>query len=380
MYTLISPSKLKKFIKKIVFVLSFLALAWYPIYKNIYYGRANLQIERHKDFLAKKSEFYNPWQYRIFSPFLVEGTLSIYNATVDKVWPVEEIVDLRMPSSINPKDLTAELLNSLSENGNLKYFLIFVFYRFVFNALTFLFLYYLMHHFIKNRFLLVGAIVFTSLILGNSVNDSDFTLHTYIDVVLYLIAACVIVYKWSEYYIVILSVIGAFNRETSLLIPYLFYISNINWSNVKNYLDIRSFLAERRVILITALSYVLYIMIFIAIRSHYGYVEQTMWKVPSGLPMLKFNLFSVVSIKTYSEMFGTFTILPIICIWYFKRMPEILKSWFVFIVPIWFLVHWWSVVAYQSRLFLVPTLMIFLPMSFYLIDNWNKSNFRMQKV
>ena len=79
-------------------------------------------------------------------------------------------------------------------------------------------------------------------------------------------------------------------------------------------------------------------------------------------PMLKFNLLSFHSIKTYMEMYGVFTLLPFISLIILRRSNPYLKRWFWAVIPLWFTVHFFLVVAYQSRLFLVPTFLIFLPM------------------
>lgn len=231
-------------------------------------------------------------------------------------------------------------------------------------------LYKFLKAFIVNKYLLYLAILLASLLLGNSVNDSDFTLHTYLDVILYLLTGCLILFKWNDKWIIPISIVGAFNRETSIMIPYLYFLSKVDWSAF--HLNLKSIWSSRpdtRVIVITAISYVLFMAIFVGIRLYYGYVEQTVWKVPAGWQMLKLNLFSIVSVKTYFEMLGTISLLPLIFLWYFKKMPFMLRLWFVAIVPIWFFVHWYSVVAYQSRLFLVPTFLILLPAILFLIED-----------
>jgi hypothetical protein len=223
--------------------------------------------------------------------------------------------------------------------------------------------------------------MFTSLALGNSVNDSDFTLHTYLDDILYLLAALVILYKKNPWYIVPITVVGAFNRETALLIPFLFAVSSIDWAGwQQNKFSIKKLpFPPTSVILITALSLAFFITIFIGIRWYYGYQPQTQWKVPAGLPMLKLNLVSLLAVKSYFEMVGTFAVLPFICLYKLRSASKILQTWFIAIVPIWFLVHFVSVVAYQSRLFLVPTFIIFIPMMLEIIEKEYEKKLLSQK-
>ncbi|MEM9679037.1 MAG: hypothetical protein AAF901_01835, partial [Bacteroidota bacterium] len=136
----------------------------------------------------------------------------------------------------------------------------------------------------------------------------------------------------------------------------------------------------KEVILITVLCGVCFITIFIGIRWYYGYEPATQWKVPAGLPMLKFNLASATAIKSYFEMFSLFSVIPIVCIYKFNQTDIKLRVWFLAIVPIWFTIHWIAVVAYQPRLFLVPTLLIFLPMLLQIVENASGKNDQIFKV
>lgn len=121
--------------------------------------------------------------------------------------------------------------------------------------------------------------------------------------------------------------------------------------------------------MITGALYIIFFSIFIAVRVHYGYRPPQIWKVPAGIQMIKLNLFSAVAMKSYFEMLGVFTVIPLIILYKFRSFPTLLKVWFLAIVPAWFAVHLYSVVTYQTRLFLVPVIMIMMPMLLWLIEN-----------
>jgi len=358
--------------EKIVLIFCLLILSVYPVYRNYYYGLAIHQYERHVDFLNVDMQFHNPWQYRILSPLTAELLKRIYDNTIDKIVPIEKF-QLKKPEGFNPKDKTSEILDNISNPDYVKYNMIYSFLRVFINLLIFIYLFRFLSCFTKNKWLVYLMILFTALLLGNAVNDSDFALHTYVDIILYLCVGIIILSKKNDFMIIILSCIGALNRETSLLIPFLYFMSHVDWNGFKK-LSL-SLLPSRSVIIITSVSSALSIAILIAIRLYYGYESQTQWKVPAGLPMLKLNLLSLSSVKTYFEMLGVFSVLPIICLFYIKRCIPILKVWFWSIVPIWFIVHLVLVVAYQGRLFLVPTLLIFLPIMVEIIDKeYHKSS------
>jgi hypothetical protein len=328
------------------------------------------QYERHIQFLEVKSLFHNPWQYRVLAPLSVELIKAIYDQTIDKIYPIEEFVQIQLPEGAAPKESTKEFLQMMNNHDFVKYNIIYSCYRFLLNMVIYVLLFFLLSYFVRNEWLIFFGLILVGFSFGNAVNDSDFTLHSYIDVVLYLLAGLIILYKKNSWYILLLTVIGAFNRETCLLIPFMYLISQIDWDHWKEEkFMLRKFpLPNIEVIMITMLSGIFYATIFIGIRWYYGYEPQTEWKVPAGLPMLKLNLLSTIGIKSYFEMIGLFSLLPFLCLYKFKATSKILQIWFIGIVPIWFLVHWIAVVAYQSRLFLVPTLLIFLPMALEIIE------------
>ena len=371
MFTRITQLLQKNKWKKIVLLTICIGLmSSYPVYRNFYYGRAILQYQRHVEFMNVQSRFHNPWQYRILTPLTVEAIKIVYDKTLDRIYPIGEKLKITLPEGADPKDSTKELLTLAGNPDFIKYTMIYSGVRILQNVLIFLLSYILLAYFVKSNWLIFLGLIFISLALGNSVNDSDFTLHTYLDDILYLLAGIVILYKKNPWYIFLITLIGALNRETALLIPFLYTISIVNWQGWKeNKFSLKKipFPAFNQTAII-GLSLICFVGIFVAIRWYYGYQPQTQWKVPAGLPMLKLNLISLIAVKSYFEMIGAFSIIPLLCLYKFKSASPILKTWFIGIVPIWFLVHFVSVVAYQSRLFLVPTLIIFIPMLLEMIE------------
>jgi hypothetical protein len=342
-------------------------MAAYPIYNNYYKGLAVEQYERFLDFKAGKSMFYNPWQYRILCPLLIEGTYELLNGSVFKLIP-ESKSNIEIQGKAEDKNENVQKLLRLSKNSEfIKYSIVFIGFRFIQHLAIFWLLFLFLRHFIKSRSLILLGLMMTSLFIGNAVMDSDLAFNSYMDLILYLCAGLVIVKSFSNWWIVVITFIGAFNRETSILIPVIYFVSQFNWSKIKN--PIIALYENKKIIIVSAISLIAFSIVFISIRSFYGYQPQTEWRVPAGLPMLRLNLLSSASIKTYNEMFGVFGFLPIWFLVIIKRVPKVLQYFFIALVPVWFGVHLISVVAYQSRLFLVPTLIVFLPGILYFIEN-----------
>ena len=72
MSTLITQSLQKNNkIAKWFICVCFAILSVYPIYRNFYYSNGLLTYERHRAVMENRSEFYNPWQYRVLCPYTV---------------------------------------------------------------------------------------------------------------------------------------------------------------------------------------------------------------------------------------------------------------------------------------------------------------------
>ena len=366
--TLLWPKKDKGRIFFLSFCFALLSI--YPVYRNFYYSNGLLTYERHIAVIEGRSEFYNPWQYRILSPFVVEGLMWIYNNTVDKIFPVEKKINFSIESTSGTTSETDEFVNLMRTEGVVKYMIIFTLFRFTEHLFIFYLAWRLWNYFVKSKWLIFFGINFLALGLGNAVTAADLSFNTYLDIIFYLITANLIVYHKNKAWLYLIVPLAAFNRETSLLIPALYFISETSltqFSLKKGDLKKIIFPAKKAWIN-TIVLYVIFLAIFFSIRSYYGYRPQQLWKVPAGFGMLKLNLFSAVAVKSYFELIGTFGVIPFIILYKFKRFPHLLKKWFLFLVPIWFLVHYLSVVTYQTRLFMVPIILIFMPMMLWLVE------------
>lgn len=375
MFTPTTPSLHKNNrIAKWFIAICFALLATVPIYRNFYYSNGLLTYERHRAVIEGRSEFYNPWQYRVLCPYTIEGLLWVYNHSIDKVFAIEEKFHVNIESNTGTTNETDQFVKLMQTPGAMKYMIIFIFFRFAEHLLIFFLAWKLWSRFVKSRWLIFFGINFLALSLGNGVTVADLSFNTYMDIILYLLTANIIVYNKNHLLLIPVTVLGAFNRETSIMIPALYFISQMDLSA----LSLRSFSFKSvkfppgKTWLVTILLYVIFFTIFISLRVHFGYRPQQVWKVPAGLQMLKLNLASATAVKAYMELIATFAVIPLIILYKFRSFPYLLKKWFLFLVPVWFLIHFISVVAYQTRLFMVPFIIVMLPMLLWLIENETK--------
>lgn len=357
-------------ISKWFIVICLALLAIFPIYKNFYYSQADLTYERHIAVMEKRSEFYNPWQYRVLMPYINEGLFWLYNHTIDKIYPIEQKINFNFDKTSGTVEQTDKFLKLMQTPGAARYMIIFILVRWLLNFFILLLAWRLWRHFIQSDWLAFLGVNFVALAMGNAVAIADLAFNTYADIIFYLLTAIIIVEKKNIFWLVPISILSSFNRETGLLIPALYFISQVDFSQLATgKFSFKNIIWPKlNTWLFTAVLYLLFMGAFVFLRWHYGYQPQQLWKVPAGWPMLKLNLMSAVGIKGYMELIGTFGIIPLIIIYKFRMFPYLLKKWFLFLAPIWFGVHYISVPAYQTRLFLVPIILIFMPMILWLTE------------
>lgn len=348
----------------------FALLSVYPIYRNFYYSNGLLTYERHRAVMEKRSEFYNPWQYRVLCPYSIEAILWVYNHSIDRLFPIEQKIHISIASTSGTVAETAEFIKLMQTPGVMKYFLIFFIFRFFEHMLIFYLAWRLWSNFVKSKWLVFLGINFLALAFGNAVAVADLSFNTYMDIIFYLLTALVIVEKKNAAVLVPITILAAFNRETGILIPALYFISQTDFTQFSfRRFNIGSIkFPVIKTWIFTGFLYLLFLTIFIGLRIYFGYRAPQVWKVPAGWPMLKLNLFSAVGLKAYMELIGTFGVIPLIILYKFRQFPYLLKKWFIFLVPLWITAHYVSVVAYQTRLFMVPFVIIIMPMFLLLVE------------
>jgi len=302
----------------------------------------DITLQRHVDLINKQSEFYNPWQYRVFSTYLLEGFIQVYSK-------LSEYFELK------------------SIFYNMNQYIPLMFFRFLQNILILLIAYkYYRQLGVYSFLLIICGLILLGLSFSNANFASDLSFNTYFDVFFYLLAGYIIISNHNNYWIIMITFIAALNRETSAFIPFMLLIYQFDWKEKKiDYI--------KNTMLICITSFLSYIIVFIATRLIFG--------VPSyqGINNLSspidFFIFNVTFGSLYPELFGTLIILPILLIFYYKNISPILKKYIILIVPAWFLIHFFQSQAMETRLFLVPHALIFIPVFLLLIENEFKSTY-----
>jgi len=257
----------------------------------------------------------DPWQYRVLAPFLVN--------IVRKLFAHFHIIHYTAAS--------------------------FIIFRIIQDTIILIFFYtYCRMLKLSMSYALIGM---TILAWGMSYShyDSDLQFNTFFDVIFYLLAGlCILQEKFI--WIIPITLLAAFNRETSGLIPFLLLTISI-FALPKG--------SVRKVMPIFIVAFLTYIVVFVGLRLVYGQKELYIpYGHHIGLDLLKFNLFRLA---TWQNLFSTLSIFPFVAIIGYHKWTLKLRVIFWTLVPIWFVIHAFGAIMSETRLFLVPQAMVFIP-------------------
>jgi hypothetical protein len=280
------------------------------------------QLERHEAVLNGTAP--NPWAYRVLSEYAVEGFIV-----------AAKVAHLPRPVVTG-----------------------FIVFRLVQNAVIFvtaLMFYQLLGLTTRESYI---GIVLLSYAFTFSWFHSDLSFNTYSDVFFYLLAGCVVLARWSLWWLVPIGFLAALNRETSLFISFFPVAPLIsNWG--RNW---RSFIPQIRIGALCLVVQVATLKVLRMMIHPANLPWQQMWHNQPGWQTLRMNLTSSVTL----ELLGlTLTVLPIAVFWNFRGLPAWLKGMFWIMVPAWFAIHMFTVYANETRIFLVPAALIFIPAALY---------------
>lgn len=258
----------------------------------------------------------NPWQYRILAD-----------------WMIEQVIQLTYKIGIVVPKAS-----------------VFIAFRFIQCLLIFLAagIYYR-----KLRLPLFTNLLGLSLLswgMSTSLYNSDLAFNNFFDIAFYLLAAIATMDR-KFFWIPILMVLAAFNRETSTLIPFML----IGYA----YFDDRDDKPLKPAAIYTVISLIIFTAIFFGLRTYYG--EQQFLTADGfnpGLGLLKYNLIRIV---TWGQLLLTLGIIPFLAVFAYRVWPKTLKIYFWVVAPAWIIIHFFASLVAESRLLLVPQAMIFIP-------------------
>lgn len=298
----------------VYYQMNFMGLEWYE----------TVQWERTQQVVHGESG--TPWQYRLFTESIVYGTVRLFE-------------QLGLPRPVG---------------------VAFVLIRFLQNAVAFTLAVYFYR---KLGLTVIEGLLGVSLLawgMCHGLYDGDLTFNTYTDISLFLTAGLLILGR-RVYWLIPLMVVGSLNRETSGCIAFMFLFSSIIF-NERIRIPKESFL-------VFCILLCIWTAIVGGLRLSFGirpYIVPTAGKHPI-LPLLMFNL---TWWRTWVFLFATLGIVPFLALASWRGWPGILKCFFWAVVPVWFPIHFCLAHAPETRLFLVPQVLVFIPGALFGIRFW----------
>lgn len=292
-----------------------LFLAFFAVYEHFQSpditNKFDLQISYHENVLSGNST--NPWQYRLFSEWIVESAIRLVS-----LLPI-----------------------------NATYYWGFALVRIVQNVLIYFLTYFYYRKLGYSKMLTLVGLLFVTGSLLNSFHKSGFSINTYFDLIFYL-SAVLIILNNSINILPFLMIFASLNRETSGLIPFMVGMVFPGRKNEKIILTVT----------VTILALLFWLVPFVLLRVIYPDVELFIpYGHPPGIPLLLYNLSS----EWLYLLFRFFGFVPVFGLVFFPFWPDLLKRLFVILVPVWIVVHLFASVISETRLFLVPQILVLIP-------------------
>lgn len=286
------------------------------------------QLLRHESVIAGKAG--NPWQYRVFAEFLIHPAVVVARR-------------------ISPSGGAAA---------------VFIAFRAFLSVALFIaaYVYY------RN----LGCSAYASLIGLSLISrgmcfahyNSDLSFNTSVDILIYLCALIMITGRFSPSLFVLLCAIGALNRETSAFLP-LILACAVLWGCPEGRGGARS---HGRLTAAVAGAMV-WIGIFVALRLLYG---PRPLAVVSGRRVFTWAMvnYNVGRMMTWRVLLRTFGITPLLAVAMYRYWPPLVGPLFFLLVPAWLLIQTGGAVLAESRVLLVPYILVVVPAATAGLENW----------
>jgi len=258
----------------------------------------------------------NPWQYRIFAD-----------------WLIDRIIKLLGDAGISSSRVS-----------------VFISFRFAQCLLIFLTagIYYRKLGLPPFANLLGLSILMWSMSL--SLYNSDLAFNNFFDIAFYLIAA-ILIMDLKFFWIPPLMLVAALNRETSALIPFML-LGHVYFHEDKARLI-------RPAMLYSIGSLLVFAAICVALRLYYG--EQIFLTADGYSPGIGLLVLNLTRIVTWEQLMITLGVVPILAIFAYRAWPRTLKTYFWILVPAWIIIHFFAALVAETRLLLVPQVLVFIP-------------------
>lgn len=194
---------------------------------------------------------------------------------------------------------------------------------------------------------------------------SGLNIATFLDVSVFLLAGVLVLdQRWLAF--ILLMPLAALNKETSLLITAFPLAVALQWRPLK---------LPSRELKISALALGLWLLVYGGMHPILGHPVFNTYIDAPGTDFIRFNFFK--DPDGYRQLFKTLSVLPFLAIFGLRRAPVALTRLFLVVAPAWFVVHtvlaWWA----ETRLYMVPMALVFIPLCLFAVGGgWEEPGAR----
>jgi hypothetical protein len=190
--------------------------------------------------------------------------------------------------------------------------------------------------------------------MGTVFYDSDLSFNTYSDLIFYLLAALLLIGR-HYFEAALIAFFAAINRETSGLIPVMLLAAILVQGD--------SLRTKGVAFLLSACAFA---GVFVGLRLLMpGRPPFIPHGQAAGFPLLIYNL---TRQATWNNLFSTLGFIPFLALAAYNAWPRLWQVFMLILVPAWFVTHFLLGVAAETRLFLVPQALVFIPGVLFLMN------------
>ena len=209
---------------------------------------------------------------------------------------------------------------------------------------------------------LIGIILLASTI-KNGFYDNDLSFNTYFDVIFYL-GAVLLILRRHYFWVALLMIPAALNRETSGVIPFLMLFALLDNLRLlqKKYMPVY-------------LAIAVFVLIFAGLR--FLFPDRPLYIPYKQTPGDQLLLYNLTRSFTWEQLFHTLGFAPVLGLVFFFVLPSLWQRFFLILCPVWFVIHAFLSVMGETRLFFVPQAIIFIPAVLFLFEYFRNSELNM---
>lgn len=347
-------------IKRILIAIGLALSALYPIYTNFYNSHGVDQYEHQMQFINRGSSQNGMSNSQVLMPLTVEGLYFVYNHTVNRVIDIEKKVTVNLPGDEGTKyENTRKMLTLMKTPGFIRYNIVFVTLRFLLHIAIFFMCFKLYRLFIQNDWIIIWGLMFVSLSMGNSIYNSDLSLVTYMDILLFLVTAYLALTRQRVWWIVPIAVVGAMNSLVAPFLIMLLFVTKLPVSGLRDRLSVDWNRISSNSVIACTLAVAASVGTQPGIHYFTAIGNTGLTPIPGENPVAGFGSFQAV--RAVFENFGTFSILPLVCILAYRKLEPFFRLNLLFVALPYLIVQFWMIPGSESRVSMIPTFALFLP-------------------